>query len=89
MKHVSWNNFHSQLPLIMHCSLTLIYRLDEIISEMERERRFERWLPSHEDYTTCERLLRGSKNEKLLLQLWRNSQRRSFLLKLKSKYSGM
>ena len=63
-------------------------RLEGQLSEWERKYSLQRWLPSDTVYKELEYSLVLDKKEQLLLELWKISQRRLFLLKLKKKYAG-
>ena len=47
------------------------------------------WLPSDSEYKELKYSLLVEKKDRLLLELWRVTQQRLFLLKLKKKYAGI
>ncbi len=67
-----------------------IFRLDKHLVDLEKKHCIPcRWLPSDEVYKECELSILFSKREQLILQIWKASQRRMFLLKLKKRYAGL
>lgn len=67
-----------------------ISRLEKELSECERRNKLShRWLQSDRQYKELEHSLLFNKKEQILLELWKVSQRRLFLLKLKRKYAGI
>ena len=61
--------------------------MDKNLLNLEKNKT-ERWLPSDSDYKLREKALAQDKMEQLLQELINGSQRRVFLLQMKSKYAG-
>ena len=62
-------------------------RLENQLEEIERKNLLSsRWLPND---TEIEYAVLLTKQEQLLLQIWKTTQRRLFVLQLKSKYAGV
>ena len=67
-----------------------IYSLERKLDEIEKAYSLShRWLPTDHEYTENQQAMMRHKKEQVLLALWRSSQRRLFLLKLKGKYAGL
>ena len=65
------------------------YRLNGQLEKIEKKHSVSsRWLPGDAIYRENELAYLQSKREQLLLGIWKASQRRMFLLKLKMKYAG-
>ncbi len=66
----------------------LFIRFESQLGELECKYSISRWLPSGPEYKELQCALRMERKDRLLLKLWRVSQQRLFLLKLKKKYAG-
>ena len=68
----------------------MYFSLDKKLKEFELEHSiFVRWSPLDKEYVETEQMLAETKQKQLLLGMWKAAKRRTFLLKLKSKYAGM
>ena len=57
---------------------------------MERKHSIlSRWLPTDKEYKDIEYTVLFTKQEQLLVQMWKTGQRRLFLIELKRKYAGL
>lgn len=84
---LTWLSLHVKRLTILNFFFA---RLEKELNECEREHAIShRWLKSDSQYKELEYSLLLDKQEQLLLELWKASQRRIFLLKLKKKYAGM
>lgn len=67
----------------------VILRLEGQLEKIERNQSIStRWHPSDIIYKENEFVVLQAKREHLLLEIWKASQKRMFLLKLKMKYAG-
>ena len=93
LKHLILHNSSGKqfdvYPFIQFYIVLCNFRLETKLHEMEKKYSLlHRWLPSDEEFKECEGFVHSSKNEQLLLQVWKAGQRRMFLLNLKKKYAG-
>ena len=69
--------------------ILLLYRLEENLSEMEREHSItKRWEPSDFEYAETKCCVVKEKQEQLSVAMWTAVVRRQMLLRLKGKYAG-
>ena len=70
--------------------IVLYNSLDRALKEIESDHSISvRWSPLDKDYMEFESKIAESKQEHLLMGMWKAARRRKFLLELKAKYAGM